>query len=142
MLTRRSLLQRTATGFGMLGLASIMADQKLLATPQATGNPLAPKQPHFAPKAKRIIHVFMNGGPSQVDTFDPKPALVRHNGQRPPASDLRTERGTSGLMMSPFKFNRCGESGLPVSEIFPKIGECADDLCVIRSMYTNVPNHE
>src|SRR5947209_3607106 len=125
MLTRRDMLQRVGTGFGVMGLAGLLQDQQLLATPQAAGapsNPLAPKLPHFAAKAKRIIHVFMNGGPSQVDTFDPKPALVRHNGQRPPASDLRTERGTSGLMMSPFKFNRCGESGLPISEIFPKIG--------------------
>src|ERR1035438_4434421 len=148
MLTRRDMLQRVGTGFGVLGLAGLLSDQKLLAQPgplrgsARQESPLAPKQPHFAAKAKRIIHVFMNGGPSQVDTFDPKPALVRYNGQRPPASDLRTERGTSGLMMSPFKFNRCGSSGLPVSEIFPKIGECADDLCVIRSMYTNVPNHE
>ena len=141
MLTRRDMLQRVGTGFGVLGLAGLLGDQKLLGQ-QGPTNPLAPKLPHFAAKAKRIIHVFMNGGPSQVDTFDPKPALVRYNGQRPPASDLRTERGTSGLMMSPFKFNRCGQSGLPISEIFPRISECADDLCVIRSMYTNVPNHE
>ncbi len=142
MLTRRDLLQRTATGFGVLGLAGLLSDQKLLATPPTPTNPLAPKQPHFAAKAKRIIHVFMNGGPSQVDTFDPKPALARYNGTSPPGSSLGTERRTGGLMMSPFRFNNCGKSGLPVSEIFPKIGECADDLCVIRSMYTNVPNHE
>ena len=141
MLTRRDMLQRVGTGFGVVGLAGLLGDQKLLGQ-QGPTNPLAPRLPHFAAKAKRIIHVFMNGGPSQVDTFDPKPALVRYNGQRPPASDLRTERGTSGLMMSPFKFNRCGQSGLPISEIFPRISECADDLCVIRSMYTNVPNHE
>ncbi|MSU78668.1 MAG: DUF1501 domain-containing protein [Gemmataceae bacterium] len=141
MLTRRDLLQQTATGFGMLGLATLMSDQNLLAQ-APSNNPLAPRPAHFAPKAKRIIHVFMNGGPSQVDTFDPKPALVRYNGQRPPTADRGTERRTGGLMMSPFRFNRCGNSGLPVSEIFPRIGECADDLCVIRSMYTNVPNHE
>ncbi len=141
MLTRRDLLQQTATGFGMLGLATLMSDQKLLAQAPSS-NPLAPRPAHFVPKAKRIIHVFMNGGPSQVDTFDPKPALVRYNGQRPPTADRGTERRTGGLMMSPFRFNRCGNSGLPVSEIFPRIGECADDLCVIRSMYTNVPNHE
>ncbi|HZZ81151.1 MAG TPA: DUF1501 domain-containing protein [Gemmataceae bacterium] len=143
MLNRRDLLQRTATGFGMLGLASLMNDQNLLATPPAAArSPLAPKQPHFAAKAKRIIHVFMNGGPSQVDTFDPKPALTRYNGQRPPAADRNSERRTGGLMMSPFRFRNCGQSGLPISDILPKISECADDLCVIRSMYTNVPNHE
>jgi hypothetical protein len=142
MLTRRDLLQRVGTGFGLVGLAGLLNDQRLIADPPAAPtNPLAPKQPHFAAKAKRIIHVFMNGGPSQVDTFDPKPALARYNGQTPP-STRSTERRTGGLMMSPFRFNNCGKSGLPVSEIFPKIGECADDLCVIRSMYTNVPNHE
>src|ERR1051325_10571603 len=142
MLTRRDLLQHSATGFGLLGLASLMSEQGLLAKPQAATSPLAPKPPHFAAKAKRIIHVFMNGGPSQVDTFDPKPALVRYNGTNPPGSLRGSERRTGGLMRSPFRFPRCGQSGLPVSEIFPKISECADDLCVIRSMYTNVPNHE
>jgi hypothetical protein len=142
MLTRRDMLQRVGTGFGLLGLAGLLNEQQLLATPPGATSPLAPRQPHFAAKAKRIIHVFMNGGPSQVDTFDPKPALVRHNGQRPPAANRSSERGTSGLMMSPFRFRQCGQSGLPVSEIFPRIAERADDLCVIRSMYTNVPNHE
>src|SRR6516165_4675925 len=118
MFTRRELLSRTATGFGMLGLAGLLADQKLLA--DGPSNPLAPKQPHFRPRAKRIIHVFMNGGPSQVDTFDPKPALARYHGQTP-ASVLRSERRTGGLMMSPFRFNRCGKSGLPISEIFPRL---------------------
>ena len=138
------MLQRVGTGFGLVGLAGLLADQDLLGQQAASGpfNPLAPRPPHFQPKAKRIIHLFMNGGPSQVDTFDPKPALRRYNGQRPPASNLRTERGTSGLMMSPFRFDRHGQSGLEISEIFPRISQCADDLCVIRSMYTNVPNHE
>ena len=84
----------------------------------------------------------MNGGPSQVDTFDPKPALEKYNGQRPPSAELKTERKTGGLLMSPFKFRRYGESGLEVSDLFPKVGECADELCVIRSMHTNIPNHE
>jgi Protein of unknown function (DUF1501) len=148
MLTRRDMLQRVGTGFGLLGLAGLLNEQSLLAqsgpmpASARPSSPLAPRQPHFAAKAKRIIHVFMNGGPSQVDTFDPKPALVRYNGQRPPAANRSTERGTSGLMMSPFRFSRHGASGLPVSEILPRIAACADDLCVIRSMYTNVPNHE
>src|SRR5260370_3769682 len=148
MLTRRDLLQRVGTGFGVVGLAGLLAEQNLLAQPgplrdsARQGNPLAPKPPHFAPKAKRIIHVFMNGGPSQVDTFDPKPALTRFNG-RAPGGALASERGgTRTLMASPFRFRNYGQSGLPVSEIFPRIAECADDLCVIRSMHTNVPNHE
>src|SRR4051794_13267854 len=117
MLTRRDMLQRTGTGFGLVGLAGLLGDQRMLAeAPAASSSPLAPKPAHFRPRAKRIIHLFMNGGPSQVDTFDPKPALRRYNGQRPPASNLRTERGTSGLMQSPFKFNRCGQSGLEISE--------------------------
>src|SRR5690606_25541365 len=92
--------------------------------------------------AKHVIHLFMNGGPSQVDTFDPKPQLAKHHGQRPEGANLKTERGTGALFQSPFKFHKCGESGLEVSEIFPEIGKCIDDICVIRSMHTNVPNHE
>jgi len=81
--------------------------------------------------------------PSQVDTFDPKPALARYQGQRPASiAGLKTENGTGGLRPSPFKFGRHGKSGLEVSEIFPEVARCADDLCVLRSMWTNVPNHE
>jgi hypothetical protein len=140
LLNRRELLQRLGTGLGVIGLAGLLADQKSLAA--VATSPLAPREPHFRPRAKRVIHLFMNGGPSQVDTFDPKPALARYHGQRPPASALRTERGTSGLMMSPFRFSKHGQSGLEISEIFPRVAEHADDLCVVRSMYTNVPNHE
>jgi hypothetical protein len=138
-LSRREMLQRMGTGLGMVGLAGLLQQDQA----RAGDNPMAPKQPHFRPRAKRLIHVFMNGGPSQVDTFDPKPELTRWDGQRPPqTAGLRTERGTNALMKSPFRFNPCGQSGLPISEIFPHISECADDLCVIRSMHTNVPNHE
>ena len=84
----------------------------------------------------------MNGGPSQVDTFDPKPSLAKYNGQKPPSSDIKTERRTGSLMQSPFAFKKYGKAGIDVSELFPKVGECADELCVIRSMFTNVPNHE
>jgi hypothetical protein len=136
--SRRAFLRNVGTGVGMLGLANVLAAD----TPSRPASPLAPKAPHFTPRAKRIIHVFMNGGPSQVDTFDPKPALARWHGQRPPASALRTERATAGLMQSPFRFDKCGQSGLEISEIFPHLQGCADDLCVIRSMHTNVPNHE
>ncbi|MFL5342533.1 MAG: DUF1501 domain-containing protein [Gemmataceae bacterium] len=137
-LSRRELLQRVGTGLGVLGLASILADEASAASP---ANPLAPKSPHFKPRAKRVIHLFMNGGPSQVDTFDPKAGLDKFHGQPMPAS-LKTERRTGNLMKSPFAFRKSGQSGLEVSEIFPNIAKCIDDVCVIRSMHTNVPNHE
>lgn len=144
--SRRSLLQTLGTGLGSLGLAGILGQQGLLgqdpALVSASQNPLAPKQPMFPARAKRIIHLFMNGGPSQVDTFDPKPALTKYDGQRPPGADLKTERKTGGLMKSPFRFDKHGQSGLEISEIFPHLSTCADDLCVIRSMHTNIPNHE
>jgi len=144
--SRRELLQKFGTGLGTLGLAGILNSQKLLGSEPApfntVSNPLAPKPPMFAPRAKRIIHLFMNGGPPQVDTFDPKPSLTKYDGQRPPGANLKTERQTGGLMKSPFQFARHGQSGLEISEIFPHLSTCADDLCVIRSMHTNIPNHE
>lgn len=144
--SRRELLARVGTGLGSLGLACMLSEQQLLGAPAANvktgGNPMAVKQPHFPARAKRVIHLFMNGGPSQVDTFDPKPALTRYHGERPPTADLKTERKTGGLMKSPFKFEKHGESGIEVSEIFPNVAKCVDDLCVIRSMHTNIPNHE
>jgi hypothetical protein len=144
-LTRRELLRRSGAGFGMLGLAGVLSGEGLLA-PQAlasTGaqSALAPKAPHFAAKAQRVVHLFMNGGPSQVDTFDPKPTLDKLHGQPLPAS-LRTERKTGAAMRSPFKFAKYGQSGLEVSELFAKTAQHADDLCVIRSMVAEVPNHE
>ncbi|MDA1232182.1 MAG: DUF1501 domain-containing protein, partial [Planctomycetota bacterium] len=143
-LTRRDSLQRMGTGLGVLGLAGILAQDGTLARGAEldSNNPLAPKAPHFAPRAKHVIHLFMNGGPSQVDTFDPKPALEKYNGQRPPNADLKTERKTGGLLMSPFKFQKYGQSGIEVSDLFPRIGSCIDEICVIRSMHTNIPNHE
>ncbi|WP_149112622.1 DUF1501 domain-containing protein [Limnoglobus roseus] len=136
--TRRELLARTGTGLGALGLASLLAQD---ATAEAA-SPLAPKVAHFPAKAKHVIHLFMNGGPSQVDTFDPKPALKKFHGQQPTTAGLKTERKTGGLYQSPFAFKKCGKSGIEVSEIFPEIGKCIDDICVIRSMHTNIPNHE
>jgi hypothetical protein len=140
-LSRRAMLQRTGTGLGILGLAGLLAEQGELAAATTSSNPLAPKPGHFKPKAKRIIHLFMNGGPSQVDTFDPKPELTRLHGQ-PMPSALKTERRTGALYSSPFKFPKSGKSGVEVSEIFPEVAKCIDDICVIRSMHTNVPNHE
>jgi Protein of unknown function (DUF1501) len=140
-LSRREMLGRVGAGFGSLGLAALCHDQKLFAAP-AAANPLSAKAPHFPARAKHVIHLFMNGGPSQVDTFDPKPALTKYNGQRPPSSDVKTERRTGGLLMSPFAFKKHGQSGIEVSEIFPNVAECIDDICVLRGMHTNIPNHE
>jgi len=138
VLSRRDFLQRTGMGFGALGLATTAG----FAAPATAAHPLAPKAPHFAPRAKRVVHIFLNGGLSHVDSFDPKPALAKYAGQPLPDGSLKTERPTGGAFPSPFKFQRYGESGLPVSELFSHLGECADDLCVIRSMCADVPNHE
>jgi hypothetical protein len=124
-----------------------LAAQTMLGDSLAAGeidqiNPLAPKAPHFAPRAKRIIHIFANGGPSHVDTFDPKPALAEYAGKPMPGETPRTERPTGVLYGSPFQFKKYGESGLEISDLFAKTAEHADDLCVIRSMHANVPNHE
>lgn len=143
-LTRREMLSQCGTGLGILGLAGLLSQDGLLAAnPSPSTNPLAPRAAHFRPRAKRIIHLYMNGGPSHVDTFDPKPALANYQGQRPPSTaNLKTENNTGGLKPSPFRFERHGKSGLEISELFPHVAHHADDLCVIRSMYTNVPNHE
>ena len=104
---------------------------------------MLPKGPHFAPKAKRVIHLFMNGGPSHVDTFDPKPELSKWHGKvLPDEHRLNTERKTGAAYQSPFAFKQYGQSGLPVSDLFPHVAKHADDLCVIRSMRADVPNHE
>jgi hypothetical protein len=105
-------------------------------------SPLAPRKPHFAPRAKRVIHVFANGGPSHVDTFDPKPLLEKYRGKDLPRPNPATERKTGAAYPSPFKFEKRGQSGIEVSEIFSRLGARADDLCVIRSMHADVPNHE
>jgi hypothetical protein len=123
------------TGFGMTAFAS-------LANSAMSSDPLAPKAPHFPAKAKHVIFLFLNGGPSQVDTFDPKPMLDKYSGKPMPSGNLKTERKTGNLLKSPFEFHHCGQSGIEVSEIFPKLGGRIDDCCVIRSMYTDRPNHE
>lgn len=140
-ISRRSFLQQTGTGLGLLGLAALCADADDT-TPPDPRNPLAPRQPHFAAKAKHVIHVYCNGGPSQVDTFDPKPLLARYAGQVLPTGNLTTERPTAGALPSPFRFRKHGQSGIEVSEIFEKTAAHIDDICLIRSMYANTPNHE
>ncbi len=142
-LSRRDLLRRSGIGLGMLGLAGVLADQggPLAAASAADPSPLEPRRPHFPAKAKRVVHFFLNGGPSHVDTFDPKPALAKFAGRLAPES-LTTERKTGTALPSPFRFDRYGESGLEVSEIFSRTARHADDIAVIRSMHAQVPNHE
>ena len=139
-LSRREMLSRSGTGLGMLGLAGVMADAGLTSANAAT-NPMAAKRPHFAAKAKHVIHVFANGGLSHVDSFDRKVALDKYDGKSIPM-DLRTERKTGAAMKSPYSFKKYGQCGHEISEIFPNIAASADDLCFINSMYANVPNHE
>src|SRR5262249_43556388 len=105
-------------------------------------SPLAPRAPHFPARARHVIHLFMNGGPSHVDTFDPKPALAKYAGKALPTPNLPTERRTGVAFPSPFKFRKYGQSGIEVSEIFPNVGTCIDDIAVIRSVHADVPNHE
>ncbi|MFN3650552.1 MAG: DUF1501 domain-containing protein [Armatimonadota bacterium] len=146
MVTRRELLNRSGMGFGALALGGLMSELGLAAPAEAAEpgytNPLSPKKPHFAPKAKRVIHIFANGGPSHVDTFDPKPMLDKLHGKPLPMDNLRTERRTGAAFRSPYKFQKYGESGIEISELFQNVAKHADDLCVIRSMHADVPNHE
>lgn len=142
---RRRLLQQMGTGLGWAGLAALLGSTNALGdeTPlDRSVAPLAPRPPHFPAQAKHVIHIYLNGGPSQVDTFDPKPALAKYAGQPLPAGNLTTERHTGAALPSPFKFQKYGQSGIEVSEIFAKTAAHADDLCFIRSMHANTPNHE
>ena len=138
--SRREFLSRCGMGMGALGLAGLLGESSLLGA--TTGGPLAPKAPHFPGKAKRVIHFFLNGGPSHVDTFDPKPALAKYAGLPLLNENLRTERKTGAAFPSPFKFQNYGQSGLEISEVFAKTAQHADSIAVIRSMYAQVPNHE
>jgi hypothetical protein len=137
-LTRRQFLNRVGLGLGALGLATMLDPSDLVAA-VAPGaplpvNPLAPRAPHFPGKAKAVIHIFAQGAPSHVDTWDPKPALARLDGKTLPGGGI--------AMGSPFKFNKMGQSGIEVSEIFPNLGQHVDDMAVIRSMYTDIPAHD
>ncbi len=127
--TRRDMLRSVGAGLGSVALAGMLAEER---TRAAT---------HFPAKAKHSIVLFMPGGPSQVDLFDPKPALARFAGQRPDSVNLRTERTTGGLLPSPFVFRKHGQSGLEISELLPNLAAIADDLCIVRSMYTFNPTH-
>jgi hypothetical protein len=135
--TRREMLQRVGMGFGMLGLAGVSGGS----VAGLGRNPLLPRKPHYPVKAKRVIHIFLNGGPSQIDTFDPKPELAKWHGKELPKRMI-TERPTGTCLKSPFTFQKYGQSGIEVSEILRQTAESADEMCVIRSMQTDLPNHE
>jgi hypothetical protein len=135
-LTRRQLLHQFGGGMGSIAAATALSSpvSALDASAYSMG-------PHFRPRAKRVIHLFMNGGPFQADLFDPKPALLKYAGQKPEGANLLTERPTGGLLPSPFRFRQCGDSGIPVSELLPKLSQHIDDICVLRSMHADNPNH-
>ncbi len=141
LMPRRDRLRTIGTGLGWLALPTLLqADSS--AVPPAV-NPLAPHPPHFVPRARRIIHIYLNGGPSQVDTWDPKPELTRWGGRKLPLGNLTTERETGVALASPFQFAQYGDSGLWCSEVFQQTASRhADRICVIRSVYANTPNHE
>src|SRR5207248_11303795 len=138
-------LKRFANGFGILGLAGLLAEDFLssaLADTAASGSPLLIKPPHFRARAKRIIFLFMSGGPSHVDTFDPKPRLALDNGKPLPFEKPKLERTKTGnLLQSPWKFQKRGQAGIEVSELFPHLATCVDDMCIIRSMVADNINH-
>jgi hypothetical protein len=139
-LTRRQFLNRVGLGMGALSLATLLDPHDLMGAPQVVNpslatNPLLPRPGHFPGKAKSVIHIFAQGAPSHIDTWDPKPALVKMDGRNLP--------GNLGIGMgSPFKFTKMGRSGIEVSELFSNVGQHIDDMAVIRSMYTDIPAHE
>ena len=141
--SRREFLRKCGMGLGATAMAA-MLQRELRAAPVTVDplRPLAPRRPPLPAKAKHVIHIFANGGPSHVDTFDRKTTLDKYHGQKLPGDYIATERKTGAAFRSPFTWKRYGKSGLEVSELFAKTAEFADDLCVIRSMKADVPNHE
>ena len=143
LFTRRDLLKTTSCGFGYLALAGLTTEAAAKEAAKSAVNPLAPKTPHFEAKAKRVIFLYMRGGPSHVDTFDYKPKLATDAGKTVTRASGQVQDRNKGraLLPSPWKFNPSGKSGLPISELFPHVSKHADDLCLLNSMYTDVPNH-
>ena len=144
--TRREFLSRSGTGLGSLGLASLFAGASgstgSVEAASVGTSPMVAHAPQYAGKAKHVVHIFLNGGPSHVDTFDPKPSLTKYHGQTLPTTNLPTERKTGAALGSPYKFAKYGQSGIEVSELFQHTAQHIDDICVIRSMHAEVPNHE
>jgi hypothetical protein len=141
---RRSFLRNAGCGFGAVALAALLGEDGVLADDKPA-DPLAPKKPHFAPKAKRVIFLFMSGGPSHMDTFDPKPDLTRLHGQKLPESfgPVKTRRGVdkNKLLASKRTFKKHGKSGIEVSDWFPHIGGVIDDICVLRGCHGDSVTH-
>ena len=138
-LSRREMLARCANGFGALALTGLLAGRSFAGL---AASPRDVRPPHFRPRARNVIFLYMDGGPSQVDTFDPKPRLDREQGQPIKMETPDTQFDDKGMVLaSPWKFERHGASGLPVSELFPYVAKRADDLCVVRSMTSNFPEH-
>jgi hypothetical protein len=151
-ISRREVLRSIGGGLGGIALAAMLpeigglslsaAEINAAATSRLPVGPLTPKAPHFAAKAKQIIFLFMNGGPSHVDTFDPKPGLEKYDGQDPPEAMTKKVVRKGKLMKSPFATINCGDSGIQISELFPEIAKRIDDLCIVRSMWADSPQHE
>src|SRR5947209_3410618 len=129
---RREALRRVGSGFGMMAFAGMLERSVARAGTQLD----------YPQRVKRIVFLFMNGGLSSVDSFDPKPMLDKFDGKPLPGGSVKTERATGELMKSPFQYKKYGQCGMDVSELWPHVGELADDICWIRSVYTDIPNHE
>ncbi|MCU1261030.1 MAG: hypothetical protein JWO80_3915 [Bryobacterales bacterium] len=141
-MSRREALARVGAGFGLVGLGGALGSSLQGASIGAGPvSPLAPKQPQFAPKAKRVIYLFLSGGVSHIDTFDRKTLLDKYDGKPLPYETPATQFATGNLMRSPFEWKQYGQNGTWVSELFPKVAPMIDDFCLIRSMYTDIPNH-
>src|SRR5580658_7911255 len=142
--SRRDALRRVGNGFGMMAFADMLGNSLARAMPLAgaDGVTLGAAKLDYPQRVKRVIFLFMNGGLSSIDSFDPKAALDKYDGQPLPGGTIKTERRTGELMKSPFKFKKYGQCGMDVSELWPHLGEVADDICWIRSVYTEIPNHE
>ncbi len=141
-MTRREALRRVGNGFGMMALAGMLGRSMSAAEIVAPDGSMGVAALDYPQKVKRVIFLFMNGGMSAIDTFDPKPMLDKYDGQPLPGDAIKTERRTGELMKSPFTFKKYGECGMDVSEIWPHLGEVADDIAWVRSVYTEIPNHE
>src|ERR1700735_247215 len=140
--TRREALRRVGNGFGMMAFAGMLSRSLNAGSVLRPDGTMGAAVLDYPQKIKRVIFLFMNGGLSTIDSFDPKPALEKYDGQPLPGGDIKTERRTGELMKSPFKFKKYGQCGMDVSEWWPRLGEVADDICWVRSVYTDIPNHE
>src|SRR6266478_5364764 len=141
-LTRRQMLRQCANGFGAVALTALQSDRAYGGGPSGSTDPLAPRLPHFRSKANNVIFLFMDGGPSQLDTFDPKPRLAKEHGQPIKMKTPPTQFNNVGnVLKSPWTFRPRGQCGTPVSDLFPHVGQCVDDLAVVRSMTSNFSEH-